>query len=146
MKRWFIYVMMLFALTGLVNPAAASRSKADSAESWIEAKQNDGDQAIMPMYEYTDSITASLSFSGGKAYCSGIVSPLGNYKSFITVTLYMKNGNGWSKIDSWSGSATNGNSASASGFSTVERGTYKVISSGNVNGKEFPTKSITRIY
>lgn len=97
-------------------------------------------------YEYTTMINAGLSFSGGKALCDGVLDPSTNDSCSITVTLYKQNGSSWSKVTSWSGSASNGRAASAGGSISVSRGTYKVTSSGNVGGKEFPTKSVTRTY
>lgn len=99
---------------------------------------------ITPYYLYTDSISASLSFSGGNASCGGVISPSGTESVSITVTLYKKNGSSWNYVDSWSGSSTDGRSATASGSSAVSSGTYKVFVSGDVGGKEFPTKSVTK--
>ena len=99
---------------------------------------------ISPMYSYTQTITATLSFDGAKANCSGAVKPSGNYNCSITVTLYRQNGSGWDYIASWSGSATGGNEASAGGSTSVGSGTYQVIASAHVGGKEFPSKTVTR--
>ena len=93
---------------------------------------------ITPRYSYTQTITATLSFSGGKAQCSGAVKPSG------IVTLYKQNGSDWDYITSWFGSATGGERASAGGSKTVGSGTYKVVSSADVAGKEFPSKSVIR--
>ena len=99
---------------------------------------------IMPRYEYTNNISASLSFSGNKATCGGTISPVDSDSVSMTVTLYKKSGTSWSYVDSWSGSSTGGSTASAGGSATVGSGTYKVTVSGNVGGKEFPTKSVTK--
>lgn len=99
---------------------------------------------ITPRYSYTQTITATLSFSGGKAQCSGAVKPSGNYNCSIIVTLYKQNGSDWDYITSWFGSATGGERASAGGSKTVGNGTYKVVSSADVAGKEFPSKSVIR--
>lgn len=99
---------------------------------------------ITPKYSYTQTITATLSFGGGKAHCSGAVKPSGNYNCSITVTLYKQNGSDWDYIISWSGGATGGETASAGGSKAVDNGTYKVVSSADVAGKEFPSKSVIR--
>lgn len=100
---------------------------------------------INPRYSYTSSVTASLSFSGNTANCSGSVSPSGYDKVSVTVTLYRQNGSSWVYITSWSGSASNGATAAAGGSVNVSSGTYKVVTKGNVgNGLEYPTKTITR--
>lgn len=99
---------------------------------------------VSPRYSYTQTISATLSFDGGKAHCSGAVKPSGNYNCSITVTLYKQNGNDWDYITSWSGDATGGDKASAGGSVNVGSGTYKVTASANVAGKEFPTKSVIR--
>lgn len=95
-------------------------------------------------YEMTDMIRAELSFDGGKAVCYGVVRPSDSYNCSITVTLYKKNGSGWDYVDSWSGSATGGQQASAGGSASVGSGTYKVVASGNVANKEYPSKSVTK--
>lgn len=101
-------------------------------------------QEYSPMYNHTEDITASLSFSGNIAKCNGVVFPIENVDVTVTVALYKQNGSSWTLLDSWSGSAKNGYAASASGSKTVSSGTYKVVTTGNVGGLEFPTTSITR--
>lgn len=99
---------------------------------------------ITPRYDYTNDIYADLSFSGSKANCHGAVTPSGNDAVTVTVTLYRQEGSGWAYVDSWSGSASGGGTASAGSSATVGKGTYKVTVKGNVGGKEFPSKSVTR--
>lgn len=95
-------------------------------------------------YQYTDAITGNLSLSGGTAYCSGSVDPKGTYSASVTLNLYRQNGSSWTYITSWSGSATGGAKANASGSIYVGSGTYKLVVKGNVgNGLEYPT--ITKI-
>lgn len=102
-------------------------------------------QSVSPRYSYTASITAGLSFSGNSANCSGTVTPSGYDDVSVTVTLYRQNGSSWDYVTSWSGSAEDGSTAGAGGSVTVGSGTYKVTTRGNVgNGKEYPTKSVTR--
>ena len=97
------------------------------------------------LYTYTSSISASLSFGGSLAYCSGIVTPSGPYDATITVRLYRQDGNNWIFVTSWSGSATGGDPAGAGGSISVSSGTYKVTSYGVIGGGlEYPTASITK--
>ena len=103
------------------------------------------ENTISPRYSYTANITAGLSFSGGTANCSGSVLPSGSYYATITVTLYRKNGSSWDYVTSWYGSASNGNSAFASGSVYVGSGTFKVVAKGNIgNGLERPTNTVIR--
>ena len=96
-------------------------------------------------YTYTSSITASLSFGGSLAYCSGTVTPSGIYDTSITVRLLRQDGNSWIFVTSWFGSATGGHTAAAGGSISVASGTYKVTSYGVIgDGLEYPTASIIR--
>lgn len=115
---------------------------AANAEDLVIVKLCEGPER----YEYTQAIGVSLSFSGGKANCSGYVKPRGSEWASISVTLYKKNGTNWNIVQSWSGNATGGATAAASGSASVSKGTYKVVATGNVGGKEFPTKSTTKTY
>lgn len=100
---------------------------------------------VTPRYSYTSSVTAGLSFSGSTANCSGSVSPSGYDDVSVTVTLYRQNGSSWDFVTSWSDSAEDGATAAAGGSINITSGTYKVTTRGNVgNGKEYPTKSVTR--
>jgi hypothetical protein len=96
-------------------------------------------------YQYTDAISGSLNVSGGVAYCSGSVDPKGTYSATVTINLYRQNGSSWTYITSWSGSASGGAKASASGNIYVGSGTYKLVVKGNVGGGlEYPTITKTR--
>lgn len=100
---------------------------------------------ITPCYTYTSSIIANLTISGNTANCSGTVDPYSSYNATISVTLYKKNGNRWIYLASWSGSSTNGNTASAGGSHSIGTGTYKVVAYGNVgNGIEHPSASVIK--
>lgn len=138
MKKFasLMIALVLFVICG--STAIASSHNSQSTQGIITPLM------ISPRYTYTSSITAALSFSGGQAHCSGNVKPSGKYECSITVTLYKQNGSNWDYVTSWSDSASGGSQASAGGSIGVGSGTYKVVSSGNVAGKEFPTKSVTR--
>lgn len=95
-------------------------------------------------YRHTESIWADLSFSGNIANCDGSILPIESLDVSITVSLYKQNGSSWTLLDFWTSSATGGSRASASGTKTVGSGTYKVVTSGNVGGLEYPTTSVTK--
>lgn len=102
-------------------------------------------EEIAPMYNYTSSITASLTFSGGTAKCSGTLKPSGSYGSTIRLTLYRKDGNAWYYVASWSGSASGASTAVASGSASVGSGTFRLVAVGNVgNGLERPSTAVVR--
>lgn len=141
MKRITAFLALLtFMVTLGTNAIAASYPPKLASPYLTEAYS----LVISPRYSYTQTITATLAFDGGKAGCSGAVKPSGNYECTIVVTLYKQNGTKWDYITSWSGSAANGDKAAAGGTVSVGSGTYKVVASANVGGKEFPSKSVTR--
>lgn len=96
------------------------------------------------LYMHTDSIQAKLTFDGNIATCKGSILPIESLDVTITVSLYKQNGSSWTLLESWMGSAKGGGMASASGTKTVGPGTYKVVTSGNVGGLEYPTTSVTK--
>lgn len=96
------------------------------------------------LYSHTEEILASLSFSGNIAKCNGAILPMADEDVSITVSLYKQNGSSWTLLDSWTSSATGGSRAYVRGTKTVSSGTYKVVTTGNVGGLEFPTASITK--
>ncbi len=142
MKKITSFLMALALMTTLAQTAlAASAYPSTMANPYQDTVYP---LIISPRYSYTQSITAALSFSGGQAHCSGSVLPSGSYNCSITVTLYKQNGSDWDYVTSWSGSATGRDKAAAGGSTSVGSGTYKVVASANVGGKEFPSKSVTR--
>lgn len=91
-------------------------------------------------------VTASLEINGGQASCNGYLIPEGQYSSTISVTLYKQTGDTWRVVAFWSGKATGGNIASAGGTVTVEHGTYKVVTVGNVSNLEYPRAECIKTY
>lgn len=143
-RRQFAAVFMVAMIMSIGSCAEALQD--DAALTWLGESNKADAQIIQPRYSYTDQISAALSFSGGQAICSGKIVPSGDRDVSITVTLYKKNGSNWNYITSWSGSAKNGLAAVAGGSISVDRGTYKVVSSGNVEGLEYPTATVERTY
>ena len=134
--RLFIFLLVLLCLLSLgyaepiCNNAPPSRQQAE----------------IVPWYNHTSDIRARLSFSDGKANCYGTITPIDSVNVTLTVTLYEKNGGNWNYVQSWSSSSTGGVPATASGSVAVERGTYKLITSGNVGGLEYPKAVVEKTY
>jgi hypothetical protein len=105
------------------------------------------DSKIVPYrYNKTKSITASLTITSGVATCKGRLSPADNYNCTLTVTLYKKNGNGWDFVQSWSDRAENGTLAYVNETKKVNRGVYKVVSVGNVDGEKVRVESAEKTY
>ncbi|MEG1093248.1 MAG: hypothetical protein RSE38_18060, partial [Acinetobacter sp.] len=141
MKRITAFLVFLMFMGTLGTNAIAAPYPPKLASPYLADSYS---LTMSPRYSYTQTITATLAFDGGKAHCSGAVKPSGDYDCTIVVTLYKQNGTNWNYVTSWSGSATGGDKASAGGAVSVGSGTYKVVASGNVAGKEFPSKSVTR--
>jgi len=138
---------MVLGVALIINIGACAEASMDEVGMVKQIKHGFADRPIVhPCYSYTDKVMAELSFSNGKAYCNGFVSPSGMYNTSVTVTLYKKNGTKWNYITSWSGSATGGHTATAGGSIAVSRGTYKVVTSGNVEGLEYPMTKIEKTY
>lgn len=117
MKRKLAFTLVLALLLGVV-----AASTAEFGE-------------IVPMYDHTSLISASLSISGGVATCQGLVRPLSNQgKASIVVRLQRKNSTGWTTIDSWNGTASGfGRTALAEGTKAVSSGyTYRVAAIGTI--------------
>lgn len=102
--------------------------------------------AVHPRYTYTGSVNAQLDFTGNVASCSGTVSPSGPYAVKVTVSLYKQSADGWSYITSWTSSSSKGISSTASGSTTVSKGTYMVETRGNVGNLEYPVAQVIRTY
>ena len=144
MKKTVGILILVSLLAGIPMNGIAESAGLETPEYQVLSEQA-SDPEITLDYAYTYSVTATLSFSNGKANCSGSVTPSGTDSVSLTVTLYQKNGSSWSAVTSWTGSSTGGHKAAAGGSVSVENGTYKVITAGNVgSGKEKPTKSVTR--
>lgn len=109
------------------------------------------DVIVQPMYLYTSEVRATLNISSsGTASCVGKIKGWANDSSItMTVTLYKKSGTSWSKVTSWSDSATGVSSFTLSESCSVDAGTYKVVVTGMVTdpgvGAEDVSKSSTEV-
>ena len=101
---------------------------------------------VQPCYEYTQTAVAYLKIDGGQAICSGYVIPTGEYDATVTVALYKQTGDTWRVVAFWPGSATGGKRAIAGGTVTVDHGTYKVVTVGNVSNLEYPKAECIKTY
>lgn len=141
-RKIILFALIVAILCSVSTTSIQTIGYAANAEDSVKVKLYEEPER----YDYTQAIGVSLSFRGEKANCSGYVKPRGSESASIRVTLYKKNGSNWISIQSWSGNATGGATAAASGSAPVSQGTYKVVATGNVGGKEFPTKSTTKTY
>lgn len=101
---------------------------------------------VQPCYEYTQNVLAYLTINGGQAVCSGYVLPNTQCDATVSVALYKQTGDTWRVVAFWSGSATGGKRAIAGGTVTVEHGTYKVVTVGNVSNLEYPKAECIKTY
>ncbi len=91
---------------------------------------------ISPAYSYTKKVSATLSISTeGIATCGGSVKAMASSRISLTMTLYKKAGNVWSKVTSWSTSGT-GITLKLQKTYAVSKGTYKVAVAGTVTSSE----------
>ena len=101
------------------------------------------EDAISPLYLYTQTVRASLVISdSGKATCIGHVKA-SNMQSDIrmTITLYKKVGTAWSRVTGWSASKA-GQTLEIERFKQVSEGTYKVELIGSVTNSEGKTENV----
>lgn len=101
---------------------------------------------VQPRYEYTQNVLAYLTINGGQAVCSGYVLPNTQCDATVSVALYKQTGDTWRVVAFWSGSSTGGKRAIAGGTVTVEHGTYKVVTVGNVSNLEYPKAECIKTY
>lgn len=109
---------------------------------------------VAPRYAHTNDIYATLSIVGSSARCYGYVDPLSTTSSAkIVVKLQRKVNGAWCTIKTWSGSASGGRRAEASGNHTITAGySYRVMAVGTImaaNGtvlEEVTATSATRFY
>lgn len=86
-------------------------------------------------YVNTLDVAASLYITNGSATCTGWITPYGTHSCSLTLRLYKKNGNTWTKITGWSTNTTGGEQAYLCRSATVGLGTYKVLLTGSVDGE-----------
>ncbi|MDO5377486.1 MAG: hypothetical protein Q4G52_04040 [Clostridia bacterium] len=120
MKKLGILVTLIFVLLGL-----------SIAQAWAQGE-------LQPMYNGTNAATATLSISGGTANCLGKVKPSGATQSAsISMKLQQKKDGRWTTIATWTGSASNGSTASLSKTKSVAKGyEYRVYVSGTIKNSD----------
>ena len=94
-------------------------------------------------YSQTETITAALSISKGTATCSGSLVPSDEQSCSLKMKLYMKSGNSWLLVKSWSTSSSGGKSARLTKTCTVGHGSYKVVCEGKIAGESSSATSST---
>lgn len=93
----------------------------------------DGDIAA-PCYDYTNSITSTLSISNGKASCVTTIYGISGTTTKIVVTQYLekKNGRYWDEVESWTNSFDNWWCNDVNTYTITESGTYRLRSVATV--------------
>ena len=114
--------------------------------SGLSEGTDENHQVDLSRYINVRYIKASLAISGGNAECRGSVLPVGTQSCTLIVKLYKKNGAYWNVLNTWITSAIGGNAATISRSVSVSSGTYKVVSTGNVDGENVTATSETINY
>lgn len=86
-------------------------------------------------YSQTRRIYAGLSINAGISCCTGSVTPNNTQSCSLIMRLYKKNGSVWSVVQTWTASATGGQTAYLCKYFSVSPGIYLVVSEGNVAGE-----------
>lgn len=88
---------------------------------------------ISPFYLHADSVSVSLSISGGTADCTGKIRPKGTgTTAAVTVRLQQKVNGVWKSISSWDNTGT-GLTVVANGSTSISKGySYRVTVSGTI--------------
>lgn len=112
------------------------------ASGGIEWEYGEG---IMPQYETSFDVQASLYFSGGEAKCIGKVNGKSGVKCSITATLQKKINSGWTNIKTWKSSGIK--SCSVNGRISVPKGAKYRLKVVGKSGTESDTRySATKSY
>lgn len=122
MKKLAILSTLLLALLGLF-----------AAQAWAQGE-------MQPLYSDTGKAEASLSISGGSAECAGRIKPNAGQNANITMRLQQKKDGRWTNIATWTGSATDGKTASLSKTKSVAKGyDYRLYVSGTIKNSDGST-------
>ena len=87
---------------------------------------------VMPCYDYTSMVTASLSISSGTATASGYIIPDGSMRSSVKVQLQRNDDGQWNTIATWRGSNSAGMSSAGGTKSLTSGYTYRTFVTGYV--------------
>lgn len=107
------------------------------------------DIEIIEDYQYTASLTSTLSISNKTASCKSVVRGISNIatKVIVTQTLQKKNGNSWNNVISWTKTFNSWYAIYTTTKSSLSSGTYRLrtiakVYSGN-NYETIPVYSNT---
>jgi hypothetical protein len=141
---------MLIPIIALILIASIPMQAMAATGSTTDTILDEGEQQLSVMFVHTNLISANISITGNSADCSGIVLPASGCSASIRLVLYRSaDGNKWSQVASWSGSAGEGETATASGSKTLSSSyQYKVTAYGTVRNSsneiiESPKKTST---
>lgn len=98
----------------------------------------------IPTYDHAQVVFLDLSFASSKAECFGYVTPKSDHSVNLSITLYLKSGDTWKYLTSWSNSGAGPSTVFISGSTAVGSGTYKAVLSVNIGSIEYISKSVIR--
>lgn len=129
MKRSGMLVALLVGIMLFMIPCISFASASESS--------------VAPLYLYTKTVKATLTIDdNGQATCFGSIKANSQSDISLTVTLYKKSGTSWSKVASWSNSASDISLKLEKKY-TVSQGTYKVVTSGSVTTSAGNTEQLS---
>ena len=130
--------MIVLALCMLLCMASVLNVSAMGQESPGTEPQSGGESGVMPLWDYTDNVALSLTFSVSTARCSlMVIGDTSASKIKANLWLYEKNSDGsWKLLDSWKNMVTSGDTfGTEKTYSPVYKGrTYKLYFTGKVYG------------
>lgn len=123
---------MLLCMASVLNVSAMEEMDSDTVAL------PRGESEVMPLWDYTTTVTLTLSFSGNTAYCTlMVIGDSDASKIKANLWLYEKNSDGsWTLLDSWKNMTKAGSTfGTEKTYSPVSKGkTYKLYFTGKVYG------------
>lgn len=120
-----------------------------SAASFSVSADNELDTPINPEiveeYQYTSSLTSTLSISNNTATCNSVVRGMSNLatKVVVTQTLQKKSGSTWTYVTSWSKTFNSWLAMYSNSKSSLSSGTYRLKTVAKVySGNNYETITV----
>ncbi|SHJ12461.1 hypothetical protein [Desulfosporosinus lacus] len=137
MKRFFCMILVLLMTLVSAVPVYADNGAANVNPQGI----------ISPQFTYISYLNPGLSISSsGLATCLGAAAGyFDSYTTVVTAELQKSSGSSWSKMKTWTASATGAAIASVEGEYYVVHGTYRVCATAKIydaSGKLLETQSL----
>ena len=131
MLAMFLFVAMIFAASFSV-----------SADNELDTPI---DPEIVEEYQYTSSLTSTLSISNNTATCNSVVRGMSNLatKVVVTQTLQKKSGSTWTYVTSWSKTFNSWLAMYSNSKSSLSSGTYRLKTVAKVySGNSYETITV----